>query len=83
MKAKIQFSVVGSVTQRIHILNDETAETVTKKLNTGEYATTIMGGDAENSDGVNAYIVRVSDNKKIALIEETDNECEYTEFETI
>ena len=76
MDAKISFSVVGSITQTIKILNGESAESIAEKLNTGEYITSVAGY---------RYIMPSIDygnNEKIAIILDSEMNTEYTDFET-
>jgi len=72
MEYKISFSVMGSVTQTIEPLINESIENIVKKLNSGEYLTTIMSEEA--------FIISNDPFEKIAKIIDTDNECEYNDF---
>lgn len=71
---KIQFNVTGSITQTVKIVKEDvTPEEIVKKLNSNEYVTTVFGEKP--------MVVETSTFKPIAEIINTDNECEYTEFE--
>ncbi len=77
MNAKIRFSVEGSITQTLFILNGESAESIAEKLGTGEYVTSVAG---------DRYIIRTeqignADSEKIAIILDSDLDTEYTNFE--
>jgi hypothetical protein len=78
MNAKISFSVVGSITQTLKILNGESAESIAEKLNTGEYVTSVAGYRYI----IPAEQIGIVESNKIAIIEDSDLEhTEYTDFE--
>jgi hypothetical protein len=70
---QIRFDVAGSVTQTVRILDPKISpEILQKLLRSGEAATTIQeGGNLE-------YLL---DGKLIGVVENVDNDCEYSEYE--
>jgi len=73
-KAKIRFSVVGTITQEIEILNGESPEAIAEKLESGEYITSVAG---------HRTIERTANGERIAIIYDNDFETEYSNFEKL
>lgn len=74
MEFALCFSASGYIYQNIEIIDEnETPQNIIKKLNSGEYMTTIHETDKT--------IQETATGKKIAYITDTNNELEYVDFE--
>jgi len=73
----LQFMINGGVSQRIHILTDETSEQFFKKIEDGDYITSI------NRKTVISTELVEGDFKEVGIIEDqsTLDDTEYDEFE--